>query len=89
MSSLPDAPPLDRFGRPVIQDEARDRLRQAFQGVTGRGALIIIGDTQTKTVRGHLAANLDEKGTWKVAAGGGFDFTGKVPFAEFAILKTW
>jgi hypothetical protein len=40
-------------------------------------------------VRAHLAANIDDKGTWKVAAGGGFDFGTKEPFAEFAIMKVW
>lgn len=82
--SVPD---LDRFGRPVIQDEARERIRQAFQGVDGRGALILVGDTQTKTMRGHVAAKLGD--SWKVAAGGGFDWGTHEPFAEFVLVKTW
>lgn len=83
----PDAVPLDRFGRPEITDDARERIRKAFEGVTGKGALILIGDTETRTVRGHVAANLD--GGWKVAAGGGFDFSEKEPFAEFVVMKVW
>jgi hypothetical protein len=83
------APRTDAFGRPEISDVARERIRKAFEGIEGRDALIVIGDTKTRTVRAHLAANIDDKGTWKVAAGGGFDFGTKEPFAEFAIMKVW
>lgn len=80
-------PTLDRFGRPEITEDARERIRKAFEGVDGRAALILLGDTQTKTVRGHVAAKYDNG--WKVAAGGGFDFGTRQPFAEFVVVKVW
>lgn len=84
---MPETVPLDQFGRPEIDDEARARIRKAFEGVDGRGALILLGDTQTKTMRGMLAAKYDNG--WKVAGGGGFDFGTHQPFAEVVVMKVW
>jgi hypothetical protein len=71
---------------PPIQDEARERLRRAFSGIDGTKALVIIGDSDTKRMRGQFVIN--ENG-WEFAIGGGFDFTGHVPFAEFTVMKVW
>ena len=78
---------LDLLGRPAIGDEAKQRIADAVRGVDGRGALILMGDTQSKTVRAHLAAKYDHG--WKVAAGAGWQWTERQPFAEITIIKTW
>ena len=78
---------LDAFGRPTITDAERQRIRDAFAGVNGRAALILLGDSRTKTMKGHVVGNLPSG--WKVAAGGGFDVDDKEPFVDFAIVKVW
>jgi hypothetical protein len=68
----------------VVQDEVRQKIRDAFMGVDGRGALLVIADTTG--VRAHVAANLN--GTWKVAAGGGVNWKGKVT-GEVMLMGVW
>lgn len=80
----------DDFGRPSVSDDTLARIRKAFEAVPPdkRGALLLVGDSQSQTVRGHLAAR-SEDGSFKVAAGGGFDFTNRVPFVDVAVQWTW
>ena len=81
---------LDALGRPVVADDTLAKIREAFQAVPEgkRGALLLIGDTQTKKVRAHFAARTTD-GNFKVAAGGGFDFTNHTPFVEVAVAWYW
>lgn len=64
----------DELGRPALAAEDRASITQAFEGVTGRGALLVIVGPD-KVVRGHVAARLGDH--WKVAAGAGFVWEGK------------
>ena len=76
---------VDDLGRPAVADQDRQRIREAFAGLSGRGALLIIAD-DTGT-RGHLAAKFGEH--WKVAAGGGFAWDTKKPSGFIAVEATW
>lgn len=78
-------PDLDPLGRQTIQQADRNRIRDVFDGLAGRGALLIIADT-TGT-RAHLAANLN--GTWRVAGGLGFDWKEKKPEGFVGIEARW
>jgi len=86
---MSEHPPVvaDAWGRPLLASEDRARIREAFQGVVGRGALVWIVHPITKETRGHVAARIGE--TWKVAAGGGFRWEGKKADAWFGIEKVW
>jgi hypothetical protein len=68
----------------VVQDEVRQKIRDAFMGVDGRGALLVIADTNG--VRAHVAAKLGEH--WKVAGGGGVEWGGKIS-GEVMLMGVW
>lgn len=65
----------DALGRPDLAASDRAAITQAFEGITGRGALLVIVDPTDKVARGHVAAKLGEH--WRVAAGAGFVWEGK------------
>lgn len=85
MRAIADAqgPSDAELGRTPISDAIRDQIRVAFEGIPDkkRGAVLVIADDYG--VRGHLAARLGE--SWKVAAGGGFDYGEKRPSGYCAI----
>lgn len=78
-------PRLDELDRPVVSPSIKDAIDHAFDGVQGRGALVVIADDQG--TRGHLAANLN--GHWKVAAGGGFNWADKKPSGFVGVQAVW
>lgn len=78
-------PDLDPLGRPPIASAIKAAIDQAFIGVDGRGALLIIADDQG--TRAHLAAKFGEH--WKVAGGGGVAWADKKPTGFVAIEATW
>ena len=77
-------PAYDALGRPPITPAVRTDLRDAFEGLTGRGALIVIADEQG--ARATLAAKLGEH--WQVAAGAGVAWGGPVT-AQVMIVGRW
>lgn len=89
--SPPSDPQLDALGRPILPDAKVQQLRDAFKALPkdAKAALIVIGDSESKSARGHFVANLPGEG-WKVAAGGGFRYDGQ-PRGDgwFAIEKVW
>lgn len=79
--------PLDPLGRAPIADGMKRQIDAAFAGVTGRGALVLLTDTETKVVRMHVAARFGDH--WKVAGGAGVPWTGKKPEGWIAIEGSW
>jgi hypothetical protein len=84
-----DAPVIDQFGRTPIADGMKKQIADAFKAVpeTKRGAVVVIHDIDTNTTRAHLAAKIGD--SWKVAAGGGFAWTGQKPDGWFGVMKDW
>jgi hypothetical protein len=76
---------MDDLDRPVVSPSIKDAIDHAFDGVQGRGALVVIADEQG--TRAHLAANLN--GHWKVAAGAGFDWATRKPNGYVAVQAVW
>lgn len=91
MSQVSEVQHRDALGRPILPEGAKHQLREAFSALPkdAKAALIVIGDTESKSARGHFVANLPGEG-WKVAAGGGFRYDG-TPRAGgwFAVEKVW
>lgn len=86
-----EPPRVDHFGRPVLADGAKHQLRDAFKALPkdAKAALVVIGDSESKTCRAHFVANLPGKG-WKVAAGGGVQWDDKPRGGGwFGIEKVW
>lgn len=80
----------DTLARPTIAEGMKRRIEQEFAIVPKgkRGALILLVDE--RSARLHVAANLDGKGNWKVAAGGGVPYTGpKKPEGFVGLLGSW
>lgn len=77
-------PAVDDLGRPLISDALKKQIDDAFKGVDGRGAILVIANE--KGARAHFAAKYGKH--WKVAAGGGWDWTGKAEGA-IAIQRVW
>ena len=78
-------PAVDDLGRPSIAPSIKAQIDQAFDGLEGRGAVLIIAD-ETGT-RAHLAAKLNDH--WKVAAGAGWTWADKKPSGFVTIAATW
>lgn len=79
----------DELGRPSISDEQRERIRKAFSAIPDgkTGAVLVIADTETKSVRAQLAVNIN--GRWKVAGGGGWLLAEKRPSGWLAVEASW
>jgi hypothetical protein len=75
----------DTLGRPDVAPSIREAIARAFDGVEGRGALLMIADE--RGTRAHLAAKLADH--WKVAAGGGFNWSEKKPSGFVAVEAVW
>ena len=85
-SQLPSG--VDELGRPSLAAADRARIREAFEGVRGRGALVWITHPVDKVTRGHVAAKIGDH--WKIAAGGGFTWEGpKRGDGWFGVERTW
>jgi hypothetical protein len=78
--------PVDHLGRPLISDSLKAQIEQAFTPIPEdkRAALLVLVDEQG--ARMHFAAKIGDH--WKVAAGGGWDWTGK-PQGAVAIQAVW
>lgn len=76
---------LDELDRPVLASDLRQAIDNAFEGVDGRGAMIIVAD-ETGT-RAHLAAKLGDH--WKVAAGGGIVWADPKPVGFVGVQWVW
>ncbi len=76
----------DPFGRTPIADSVKLAIDQAFATVPEgkRGALLVIADERGP--RAMLAARLGDH--WKVAAGGGVPWGGKV-YGTAAVEASW
>jgi hypothetical protein len=87
MADVPATRHLDDLGRPLLPNGAKEQLRAAFQAIPDgkRGALVVVANGAGG--RAHVAAKIN--GTWKVAAGAGWDWTGKKPDAFFSIEGSW
>ena len=87
--------PLDQFGRVPLSRGMKDQAAAAFDAIPEgkRAAIVVTGNTEDKTARGHFAARVLEKdGTerWKVAAGGGFKWEGeKKGHGWLAVQRSW
>jgi hypothetical protein len=82
----------DALGRPVASEPIKESLAEMFKIVPPgkKGALILVADKGSDEVRAHIAANLDEKGNWKVAAGAGWKWGEKKPDTAYvALAGTW
>jgi hypothetical protein len=75
----------DDLGRPTVAPSIKDAIANAFTGVQGRGALVVIADEHG--TRGHLAAKIGDH--WKVAGGGGIEWADKKPSGFVAIEAVW
>ncbi len=80
----------DELGRPVITDEQRERIRQAFSAVPqGKTfAVLVIADTETEDVRAHVAI-ASPGGGFKVAGGLGWQLKEKRPRGWIAVEYSW
>ena len=78
-------PNLDPLGRPELSTSIKQAIDTAFDGVKGRGALLVIAD-DTGT-RAHLAEKIGDH--WKIAAGVGVDWKEKKPSGFIAIQAVW
>lgn len=76
---------VDHLGRPTVTPDIRASIANAFQGVEGRGALLILADE--RGTRAHLAAKIGDH--WKVAAGGGFEWAEKKPAGFVGVEFVW
>lgn len=91
-AGLPVDSITDALNRPVISDSIKSKIEMAFQQIPPgkKGALLVISDGNG--TRGMLAGKLvDSKrwGEWKVAAGGGYEFSEKKPYGYVAIAGAW
>lgn len=77
----------DAFGRTPISESVKASITQAFTAIEpGKtGALLVLVDE--RGARAHLAARFGAH--WKVAAGGGWDWTGTRPTGTVAIVGSW
>lgn len=77
----------DDLGRPLITDEQRERIRQAFSAVPQgkHGAMLVIADETS--VRAQLAVKFGDH--WSVAAGAGLLLAEKRPAGWCAVEVTW
>ena len=75
----------DALGRQDVSPSIKASIENAFVGVDGRGALLVIAD-ETGT-RAHLAAKLGDH--WKVAGGGGVNWADTKPTGFVAVQATW
>jgi hypothetical protein len=80
---MPDV--TDELGRPAITPDLKAAIDHAFDGVQGRGALLVIADEHG--TRAQLAGKLN--GHWKVAGGGGMTWSEKKPYGFIGIEATW
>ncbi len=85
MFDQPSPPALDPLGRTSIAEGMKRQIDEAFAGLQGRGALIVIADEHG--ARAHLAAKLGDH--WKVAAGVGVDWIGTKPVGWVGIIGSW
>lgn len=79
--------PDDPFGRTPISDAMKSRVSDALRSIPDgkRGALIVIADQYG--TRAQLAACIGHG--WKVAAGGGYEFSEKKPYGYIAVAGAW
>lgn len=81
----------DALGRMPITDAMKSDMTGLLNGIEPgkRGALLVVADTNTMTVRTQVAAKLGDD--WKVAAGVGFDIRNitKVPNAQVMLVGSW
>lgn len=81
---------VDDLGRPLVSDPIRQSISEAFSAVpeNKRGAVLLVADKESNTVRAHLAAKIDDH--WKVAAGAGWEWGKKAPDTAFvAVVGVW
>lgn len=78
-------PDIDELGRPAITPDLKAAIDHAFDGVQGRGALLVIADEHG--TRAQLAGKLNDH--WKVAGGGGMTWSEKKPYGFVGIEATW
>jgi hypothetical protein len=82
----------DDLGRPTVSNAIKDSIDQSFKAIPPgkKGALLLVADKGSETITAHIAANLDDKGNWKVAAGAGWEWGKKAPDQAFvSIAGSW
>jgi hypothetical protein len=81
---------LDPLGRTPLAEGMKRMIADALKDLPpdAKAALLVVGDTQTKTVRAHFVANLPGEG-WRVAAGPGFNYESKKFDGWVAVEKVW
>lgn len=82
----------DDLGRPLVSSSIKAAISEAFAFVPEdkRGAVLLIADKGSDTVRAQFAAKIDKKGNWKVAAGAGWEMGKKDPSTAFvAVVGSW
>jgi hypothetical protein len=81
----------DHLGRPVLAEGMKRQIEAALTLIPAgkRGALIVLADAESKTARAYVAANLDGKGHWKVAAGAGVPWDGRKPEGWVGVMGAW
>lgn len=82
---------VDHLQRPIVAEGMKRQIDDALKVVPKhkRAAVLLIHDFDTRQTRAHFAARLDADGDLKVAAGGGWDWTGKKPTGWVGIGGSW
>jgi hypothetical protein len=78
-------PDTDELGRPAITPDLKAAIDHAFDGVQGRGALLVIADEHG--TRMTAAAKYGDH--WRVAGGAGVNWSEKKPYGFIGIEAVW